>query len=318
MFRPYSPIVPEKKDVNCILMNGGIGDHVGGSLVAIDYILKTYPWINLLIWAPDFLVDFAKNVLPNANIRSFTSMALEYDPNITTVTTRWDGRHSAMKTHVVDYAFHVLCDETPGVDQRNSLKVNLGSIDIGKFNLPDKYVVFATGHTAEVRQFSPPIVNTLITYVKSKGYKPVFLGQTSTSTGGKHVIKGNFNSQVKYDKGLNLVDKTNLLEAAKIMSGAKVMLGVDCGLMHVAACTDVPIVGGYTTVTPELRMPTRNGIEGYKWYSVVPDENLGCRFCQVKTNFLYGHDYTKCLYKDNLCVSQLRAEKFIAHLEKIL
>lgn len=309
---------PEPRDVNCILLSGGVGDHMG-SLVAVDYILKTYPWVNLLIWVPDFLKDFAKNVLPpNANVRNFTEMKTQYDRNKTTIHTEWDGRTSPMKIHSVDYAFLRLCDENPPIHKKNYLKVKFNEVSLAGIELPEKYVVIPTGYTAPVREFKPKAINEVAEYVISKGFTPVFLGQREIQTGVKHIIKGTFNSEVDYTKGIDLRDKTTLLQAAKVIQGARAIIGVDCGLLHVAGCTDTTIIGGFTTVSPELRAPIRNNQLGYNFYSVVPGALLQCRFCQSNTNFLYGHDYTKCMYKDYKCVEELTSDKFISYLSKLL
>ncbi len=319
MFRSDNLIKPPQEHGNCMLLNGGVGDHVG-SLVAVNYIIKTYPWINLLIWCPDFLVDFAKNVLPKgAIVRGFSQMRSHgYDHERTTISTQWDGRSSPMKRHHVDYAFGVLCDEAVSLEKKNYLRVNFDSIDFKKYKLPKDYVVICTGYTAKVREFNPEAVNGVIDYLLNKGITPVFLGQKQTETGTVHKIEGKFEATINYHLGINLIDKTSLLEAAKVMQYSKAVVGVDCGLIHIAGCTDVSIVAGFTTVSPELRAPIRADTLGYKFYPVTPDSSLACRFCQVKTNFLYGHDYKTCLYKDFLCVKQLTAAKFITELEKIL
>lgn len=309
---------PKPKTINCILMDGGLGDHMA-SLVAIDYILKNYTWLRVLIWVPDYLLDFAKHVLPkNSVINNYSNMSRHYDNKKPTKTTAWDGITSPMKIHCLDYAFLKLCDENPSVDQKNYLQINPSKILINKFYVPDKYVVITTGYTAEVREFPAASVNGVVSYVKSKGYDVVFLGQTSTKTGSTHTIRGKFDESIDFTQGVNLIDKTSLLEAARIMHGASAVIGVDNGLLHLAGCTQIPIVGGFTTVSPELRMPVRNNILGHNYYPVEPDESLPCRFCQVKTNFLYDHNYVNCMYKDNLCTKQMTAEKFIAQLEKFL
>ncbi len=108
------------------------------------------------------------------------------------------------------------------------------------------------------------------------------------------------------------------------MSKAKAVVGVDNGLLHVAGCTGVAIVGGFTTVRPEIRMPIRHNILGWNYHAVIPDKSLDCSFCQQDTNFLYGHDYRKCWYKEKkerteiLCIKQLTADKFKTILESIL
>lgn len=318
MFRADGVFKPKQKTINCIFMNGGVGDHMA-SLVAANYILTQYPWIRPLIWVPDFLLEFSKHVLPaHAKVNNYSSMKTLYDNNKPTKTTHWDGHTSAMKIHSLDYAFLKLCDENPSIEHKNYLKITPNKIDITKFALPSKYIVITTGYTASVREFLAEHINELVAYANDKQYKVVFLGQTSTPTGAEHVIKGSFSENIDFSAGINLVDQTSLLEAAKIMHNATTVVGVDNGLLHVAGCTDAAIVGGFTTVSPELRLPVRNNILGYNYYTVVPDESLGCKFCQVKTNFLYDHDYKNCMYKDNLCTTQMTADKFIAHLEGIL
>ncbi len=312
---------PKRMDVNCILLNGGVGDHIG-SLVAIDYIIKTYPWINLLIWVPDFLLDFAKNLLPKkAIVRDFTTMRKvngPYDRDKPTKTTEWDGVTSPMKMHSVDYAFLKLCDEVVSVDKKNYLKVKFDKVAISHYNLPEKYVVFTPAFTVGVREFSPKTVNELSDYVISKGYTPVYLGQNYTPSGFKHVIEGKVSEELDLTKGINLINKTSLLQVAKIEQGAAAVVGVDCGLLHVAGCTDAPIVAGFTTVRPEHRAPIRNNELGWNFHPVVPDVSLECRFCQSDTNFLYDVNYTKCMYGDYKCVELLNSAKYIEKLEKIL
>lgn len=315
---------PKSKTINIILLDGGAGDHCA-SLVAVQYIIKQYPWITPLIWTPDYLVDFAKHVLSgDPQVRSYTEMRGRYDPSKPTKTTKWDGVTSPMKIHVLDYAFLKLCDELPDLSHKESLRINLDTLTTREFDLPNKYIVLTTGFTAEVREMPAKTVNDIAKYAKSKGCVVVFLGQTQTKTGAAHVIKGTFNEEIDFSAGLNLIDKTTLLEAANIMHHSKAVIGVDNGLLHVAGCTQAPIIGGFTTVSPELRMPVRNGVLGWNFYPVVPDEDLGCRFCQVTTNFLYGHDYKKCWYKEKkereeiLCVKQMTSTKFIDRLEKLL
>lgn len=304
---------PKSKTVNFILMNGGVGDHVG-SLVALDYIVKNYTWVKPIVYVPDFFLEFTKHILPNTMVYDYSSMRTKYNHNLATKTTQWDGHTSPMKISGVDYAFLKLCDELPDISNKNYPKVNIQAIDTSNFTLPARYVVLTTGFTASVREFPATSINEIVTYLVNQDITPVFLGQTATKTGAHHVIKGKFDTNIDFIKGVNLINKTTLLQTAKIMAGAEAVLGVDNGLLHIAGCTDVKIIGGFTTVTPEIRMPVRNNILGWNYYPVVPDPDLSCKFCQVKTNFLYGHDYTGCMYRDTACVSQMTADKFIKNL----
>ncbi len=309
---------PKPRRVNFVFLDGGVGDHIG-SLVAIDYVTKKYPWITPLVWVPTYLKDFAKHVLPKVkDIHAFSEMKEKYNQHLPTKTTKWDGNLSAMKIHVVDYAFLKLCDENPSLDNKNYLQIRPDEIDISMLRLPEKYIVITAGYTAKVREFPASHVNKIADFALSKGYTPVFLGQTKTETGTAHVIEGNFNQEVNLAAGVNLLNKTTLLEAAKIMGNAKAVLGVDNGLLHVAGCTNTLIIGGFTTVSPEVRMAVRNGILGWNYFPIEPDKTLPCRGCQEKTNFLYGHDYRDCIYNDYVCTTQMTANKFIANLERLL
>lgn len=266
---------------------------------------------------PDFLVELAKNVLPETiNTRSYTNMKYQYDPSKVTKTTEWDSITSPMKIHCVDYAFIKLCDELPDIRCKNYLTLKYDKIKNITSMLPEKFVVITTGYTAKVREFPAKSINEVAKYVRSKGYEVVFLGQTQTETGAQHKIQGTFDNAVDYDIGINLIDKTSLLQAAGIISQAKALVGVDNGLMHVAGLTETFIVGGYTTVSPEIRMPYRHDMLGWRCSPIRT--GVQCRFCQERTNFLFGHDYRNCLYKDNACVSEMTSDKFIKELEYIL
>lgn len=310
-------VKPEPRRVNFILMDGGLGDHVA-SLVAVDYVIKNYPWITPLVWTPNYLKDLASHLLPaKTNVDSYDSMKDKYNHMITTKVTKWDGMVSPMKIHLLDYAFLKLTDENPGINHKNYLRLKPDLIDVSKFGLPDKYIVITAGFTAKAREFPAHHVNAVTKYAHSKGYDTVFLGQTKTQTGTTHVIEGNFDKNLDFSNSINLINETNLLEAAKIMHLSSAVVGVDNGLLHVAGCTDVPIVGGFTNVSPEVRMPVRNDILGFNFYPVTPPPSVCCH-CQQNTNFLYGHDYRSCVFKDRQCVESMTAEQFILQLEKIL
>lgn len=306
-----------KRPVNCLLTDGGLGDHVA-SLVAVDYIVKTSPHVNLLLWTPDYLVDFAKHLLPHLVVRNFTTARTKFDGSKPTIHTRWDGRVSPMKMHLLDYAFHVLCDKHVSLQEKNYLQIRPDEINIDKLNIPKKFLVMTTGFTAPNREFYAEHVNKVVNYVKSQNYDIVFLGKKVTQTGARHIIKGNFSEDIDLSKGLDLIDKTSLLEASKIMHESSGVIGLDNGLLHIAGCTQVPIIGGFTNVNPIARMPVRNDVLGWNYYPVVPPESLACRFCQSNLSFVYDFDFKNCFYKDYACLKQLSAELYIEQLEKVL
>lgn len=299
-------------------MDGGVGDHMA-SLTAVNYITKQYPYVKPLVWVPDFLLELSQHLLPSrALVRNFSSMKSYYNYNLPTKTTKWDQIISPMKSSCLDYAFMKLADEIPSIEHRNYLSIRPKAIDVSKFNLPNRYMVLTTAFTAGVREWPAAEVNKVISHIKDLGITPVFIGASETKTGTKHIIKGSISPAIEFKLGIDLIDKTSLLEAARIMGDAICVMGVDNGLLHVAGLTDTWIIGGFTTVDPKHRMPIRSNTLGYKYVTVVPPKALGCRFCQCKTNFLYGSDYRNCLYKDNACTTHMSADKFILAIDNIL
>ena len=150
---------PKTKTINMMLLDGGLGDHVGSS-VAINYTLNRYKWITPLVWVPDYFVDFCKHLLRKHEVEVFgySKMRSRYNPNYPTKTTKWDGHTSPMKLSLVDYGFLKLIDENPDVGHKNYLQIEAESIE-NRYIIPDNSVVVTTGYTADVREFLPSEVN---------------------------------------------------------------------------------------------------------------------------------------------------------------
>lgn len=312
--------------VNFLIDIGGLGDLIG-TLPTIDYIYRHHSQIVIHFWVPDFALDFCERSLPKDKqrviIRKFSENKKYNDKFYGRALGL--GKHTNLATHMTRHAFNMFLNVEVPIEEMNYLSVNTSDIDITKFGLPEKYVIIATGFTAEVREFLPKYINSISKYIISKGYIPVFLGKKETFNGYKHTIKGQFKEEIDLSSGINLVDSTNLVECQKIIADAKAIVGLDNGLLHVAGTTSIPIVGGFTTVLPEHRMPVRNGILGWNYYPVtVPKEKLKCIGCQSNWSFGYEIDFTKCHYvekkldKEIQCVSLLDSSLYIKELERIL
>ena len=233
------------------------------------------------------------------------------------ITTEWKNSHTAMRTHPVDYAFHMLADHHVENEEKNYLKIT--PIDISKFNLPEKFVLIPVGSTSPVKELSSRTINDIADFCIAMDYVPVFVGSTKNvpGSGDEHSAKI---QEVDYSKGINLVNKTNLLELGSIMTKAKCIVGLDGGLMHLAGCTDLTIICGFTFVSPHHIMPIRNNILGWNVYPIEQPKSLGCRYCQ--TNMIWtaelGHDFRDCYYDDFQCVKNMTSDKFIEVLDKVL
>lgn len=311
-----------KQEVYVLCDIGGLGD-ILAQLPVIPYILDNHPHIYLTYWLGSFMKTVAKKSLPVTDrlvIRSFDEKHLAKG-NVP--VKKFSGNiYTNLANHMTTQAYDIFCNTQPNdVKYYNYLPIDLKGVYINRFELPENYVVIPTGYTAPVREFHPDVVNNIIDYVISKNYTPVFLGRETTkeNSDDSKIIKGNFSNKINFDKGINLINKTDMLESTKIIKGAKTIVGLDNGLLHLAATTDIAIVGGFTTVNPEHRLPYRHNVKGWNYYPVVlTEDELKCRFCQSNMTFLYDFNMTKCFYKDYKCITLLSSDKYINELEKIL
>lgn len=307
--------------INILFDDGGLGDCVA-RLPAVKWIYDYHPHVHVHLFVPDFFYDFAKACLKGTEkritITKWSEGGKKHKSGYPTKSFR-SNPYGNLGAHLTEHAFQIICNTVP--DDKNALnylKPDLTNTKIEQFNLPENYVVITTGYTASVREFLPTYTNAIANYVKSRGYVPVFLGKKHIPSGSGHVIEGNFNTEIDYSIGIDLIDKTDLLQATKVCQNSRAVVGLDNGILHLAGSTDCNIVGGFTTVNPTHRMPYRNGTLGYNYYPVVPSENLKCRFCQSNMQFTYNHEFTKCYYEDTKCVSELKAELYIEQIRKII
>lgn len=302
--------------VNCILNEGGLGDNIA-RLPALKYIFDNYKHISLHVWAPDYFVPVLKHFFPDQIIKSFSKAKKEYNPLIHGIKSSSDF-HTPLRYHLVDHAFNLLVDKQVEDKDKNYLKFDIDKIDISKFTLPENYVILTTGWTAPVRAMPGETVNDLANYLSSSGYTPVYLGSKISKAGAGDDIIGKFDQVIDYSLGLDLINKTSILETGAIIARAKTIVGLDNGLLHVAGCTEVPIVGSFTNVDPKLRMPYRHDRLGYRYFPIVPPAPVGCNHCQSSCNFYYDHNFTRCFYPDKKCPESITTEMYIEQIEKAL
>lgn len=307
-----------KEHVNFLVQTAGMGDTIC-ALVPIIYTTQNVPYINPLVWVPDNILELAKHVLPNKlTIRSYTEAHKKYNDALTGVSNSWDKGQTAMRRHPIQHAYHCMLDLDPTIEQQNYPKIDVNYSDLTKFNLPEKYVVIPLGATAKPKELHPLVIEQIVSYVRQKGYQVVFLGKRIVDTGYKgKEITSNL-ADIDLSKGIDLTEKTTLMEAACIIGKSKAIIGMEGGLIHLAGCTEVPIIASYTFVSPDIMMPIRENKKGYNVYPVVPDESLECRFCQNQWVLMFDHDFRACYYKDYKCTLQITFEKFKEQIDKVL
>ena len=155
------------------------------------------------------------------------------------------------------------------------------------------------------RKFKKEEILRISEYINNSGFTPIFVGKT--------------NEQAKLDFecpefGIDLINKTTISELATIMSKSRAYIGMDSGNTHLAFTTKIPVICGFTSIQPDLRIPYRkNSI-------TIPiiSEEIECRFCQSDWN-LIDHIFYKCpIMKIPKCIDYITADKIIAALKEII
>lgn len=311
------------KKIDFVLMfdKGGLGDHIA-RMPTVLYATRNWPHVHFHVVTPKFFKPLYEHFMHGIDNHTWHDIH-NPPPALNGKPTSFchNAPHTTLKTHLVDQPFHLLIDTQPKPEDRNYPKFDiprLDKVDTKKFNLPKKYIVLTTMFTAPARKFRVDIINDIIKWGNNSGYKPVLLGKKDIEERGE---KGSYHAytqdDIKINKTIDLREGTTLLEASKIIANSAAIVGLDNGLLHLAGCTDIPIVMGFTSVDPYHRMPIRNNTLGHNVYPIVPPESLACRFCQSTFHFVFNHDFRKCYYKDYQCVKLLRGEQFIDALNKI-
>ena len=311
-FRPNTTMFPVR--LNFLFMNGGMGDYITW-MQAIRWLMSEATWIHGLVIGPVYFKEVAEYWIkdyPNWKFHSYTDVNNIPDMNNTPFrgpvelareSLNATGAHLSTCGWV--YFTNKECapdgwDWYPPFKQADLDKIELpAEASVLK---PKTYAVVTTGKTTNSREVPSGGWNPIIEHVKSKGLTPVFLGKSVVETGNPKNIHTRWDAQTKHD-GLDLRDKTSLMQAAAIMSRAAVVIGHDNGLLHLAGCTEVPIVFGYNIALPKHREPKRPVGKVYN-VLLAPGE-LACYGCQSNTNFVIGYNFRECFYKDLKCQQML-------------
>lgn len=308
----------KESKVNFVFNSGGMGDFIA-SYPAIAWGFKTYPHLRGRLFVPNYLLEFSKLSLIDSSDRLeiFTLDKLR--------TEAWDDAparftnsvvHNSLHTHTTEVAFNLLLNAQPDNKKAYNyidLTKHYEQENLTGFSLPEKYNVLTPCFTSKARAFS---FETARKICEASKIPVVLLGARDKE---HSILTTQVSSTVdqvdQLPNTINLINKTSIMQAGAIMSRATQVIGIDNGLIHLAATSQVSIIAGYTLAAPEHRLPYRQGKMGHNVKLVVPNQSLGCRFCQSRMNFLFDHAFSSCLYKDFACLFQLTAEKFIANME---
>ena len=317
-----------------IVNSNAIGD-ICATLPVLEYLIDNFhqdgkykiialpQFRDLFYFIPDSkFFDVGKRVDYEENYIQFKLNMLEQD--IVKTFVFQNGQSSKMQVipqyvnplrmHLTHYASIQLANRVLPLEDMNYLRYPLDKSLIEKFNIDfSKCVAINPVFRSHTRKFLIAELTKICNYIKSKGYQPLFIGRDEIDYEDKEKSAKVINFD--FSQGIDLRNKTTIKEVANIIANCKTIIGVDNGLLHLAAMTEIPIVAGYTVASPEMRLPIRNNVLGYNVYPILPD--IECQGCQDKWQ-LDNHNFNNCYHKHYNCIRQMTAEKFIKELEKIL
>lgn len=282
--------------INFTFTQGGMGDYICWT-PALQWLVKNAPWIDGRIFAPDFFIGFAQHLFRNTprwkvfHMNDWGKLAepgsLMRSPN---------DQHpqfiNAVGASLIDIGFAYFANLSPA-----PADTTYPELDIDQSFLPKAlrgkektYAVFTPGGTTLARTLRARHINPLIDHAKAMGFTPVFLGKHHLAD----VHNSYYDEDIKFSEGLDLREKTTILEAAAVMKYAAYSTGLDNGLLHLACCTDAPVVFGYNIAAPSQRRPIRRF--GKMEEIVLSKDELACIHCQTNVKLLCYHNFKNCLY----------------------
>jgi len=309
-FRPRTPM--QQIQMAFIFVNGGMGDYICW-IPAIEWLMSETPWIRGTLVIPKYFRELAEYWITNPewkfidyketfNNETFNNMAFRGPIELPRESLNATGAHLL----TCGWVYFTNREKAPeGWDRYPRFKPE----DLAKVELPaeaknlGRYAVVTIGQTTNSRKSPPGAWNPVIEHLRDRGLTPVFLGRSVMETGNANNIRTQFGAETRIDLGVNLLDKTSLIQAAAIMQGAEMVIGHDNGLLHLAGCTETPIIFGYNIASPEHRRPRRTKGEIYDVF--LTESELACTFCQSYNNFLIGQNYRECFYGDLVCMKRL-------------
>lgn len=320
-YRPNTGITCAQ--VALIYNSGGIGDYIQWT-TAIRYAIKSTPHIYGYVITPPYFEDLARLWLDGYDERF--EVRVEAVSNYADVPYINDGRTIIIAPDRGQFAnatgFHLFSLGFTYYAQKDLMlvppewialpEVRGDEVPLGHLKLPERYAVIVPTGVDKNRILTGGAINGAVSFLRSRGITPVFLGKGPYTTGRFAILP----EGVRGEGVLNLINQTSLVEAACVMDGALLTLGMDSGLMHLASCTKSPTVWLFTSVDPRLRLPPRPADR--KTAVITPPESLACRFCSSQARYVINHDFAGCLYGDNECVKTLTAERIVAVLKEVL
>jgi len=98
----------------------------------------------------------------------------------------------------------------------------------------------------------------------------------------------------------SLVDKLSLEESVALISLCDLLVGIDSGLLHIAACVQTPALGLFGPTSPKYRFSKKSTCS-------FVTSNKECQGCHHRIPRLHWDDFNGCPY-DIACMREIRVE----------
>lgn len=297
-----------------------LGDAIAAA-PAIRYLIENFytkPSSYVVVAKQYFRVLFP--FVPDESFRDFDNKENNWnippDFAIGVLNKKSDGRiirNTPKSMHLSQFAGILLGDRIIPLSELNY--VPLEDVSVDHFNVDfSRSVVLVTSYRDKTRAWLAEHILAVAAWLRKRGLIPVFVGRTEMDA---HLERDELIPKTTLpadasEHGVDLRNKTSLLELAAIFRRTKAVCGVDSGPIHLAGTTDVPIICGYTSVSPEHRIPIR---PRGKTYAIVP--NIECIGCESRWRSNYWN-FESCYLGHADCVKHLTADRYISILEKIL
>ncbi len=135
---------------------------------------------------------------------------------------------------------------------------------------PTKYVALVIGAKFGTKQLP---INKLVELIDKLKEPVILVGGPDDKDLGEEILR-----KTRNDKTINSCGKHSILSSASILKQSRVVVSNDTGMMHIAACFDVPIVSIWGNTVPELGMyPYRP--KDKSSFSIHEVKGLNCRPC---------------------------------------
>lgn len=300
----------EPLSVSFVLNMTGLGDGICASLTIRHYV-KEHPMdvVRLHVAKPvqPYFDMFVKQVCPEVEVTTGRLNRFQHGHEL------FMEHPTSMSIPLTDYCSLALMDlMLKGADRDYPLL--RPDPEFPRDTLPERYAVMSSHYVSSVKAFAPGVYASVVQGFKDRGVSVVVVGKEYVID--KQGQEISVRSEDKHGWEIDMTERLTVPQTHAVLSHSIGYLGMEGGLGHLAATTDIPIVLGYTTSSPDNRMSQRHGKLGWKMLNIEPDPF--CRYCLNHTFKVIGQPTDQCYHDDQACANSLTFEKWEAGINWLI